>query len=42
MAVSAGDMKGRLESTNVGYNGMHGGYGYRARKADGSEILQMG
>jgi len=39
MAALAGDMNGHLESSNVCYDGMHHGYGYGARNADGSRIL---
>jgi len=28
-------------SSNVGYDWMHGGYGYGARNADGSRILEF-
>jgi len=38
MVVLAGDMNRHVESSNVGYDGMHGGYGYGAKNADGSRI----
>ena len=41
MAVLAGDMNGHMGSSNVGYEGMHGGFGYGDRNADRSS-LQMG
>jgi len=40
MVVSAGDMNGRAGSSNVGYSVTHGGYGYEAKNADGSRILE--
>ena len=30
-----------LESSNVGYDGTHGGFGYGSRNADGSRILEF-
>jgi len=44
MVVLAGDMNGHVRSSNVGYDGMLGGFGYGDRNADGSRILclQMG
>jgi len=33
MVVSAGNTNGHVRSNNVGYNGMHGGYGFGARNA---------
>jgi len=41
MVVIAGDMNGHVGSNNVGYDGMHGGYGFGARNADGSRILDF-
>jgi len=41
MLVLAGDMNGHVGSSNVGYDGMRGGYGYGARNADGSRILEF-
>jgi len=38
MAVLAGDMNGHVGSSNAGYNGMHGGYEYGDRNADGSSL----
>ena len=32
---------GHVRSNNVGYDGMHGGYGYGVRNADGSRILEF-
>jgi len=44
MVVFAGDMNWHIGSSNVGYDGTHGGFGYGSRNADGSRIwsLQMG
>jgi len=36
MVVLAGDMNGHVGSSNVGYDGMHRGFGYGDRNADGS------
>jgi len=41
MVVSAGDMNGHVGSSNVGYDGVHGGFGYGDRNADGSRILEF-
>jgi len=41
MAVFAGDIYGHVGSTNVGYDGTHGGFGYGSRNADGSRILEF-
>jgi len=41
MVVSAGDMNGHVRSSNVGYDGTHGGFGYGDRNADGSRILEF-
>jgi len=41
MVVFAGDMNGHIESSNVGYDGTHGGFGYGSRNADGSRILEF-
>ena len=41
MVVLAGDMNGHVRSGNVGYDGMHGGFGYGDRNADGSRILEF-
>ena len=38
MVVFAGDMNGRVVSSNVGYDGTYGGFGYGSRNADGSRI----
>jgi len=35
-------LNGHIGSSNVGYNGTHGGFWYGSRNADGSRILQMG
>jgi len=40
MVAFAGDMNGHIGSSDAGYDGMHGGSGYRSRNADGSRILQ--
>ena len=34
-------MNGHIGSSNVGYDGTHGGFGYGSRNADGSRILQL-
>jgi len=42
--VLAGDMNGHVRSSNVGYDGMHGGFGYGGygdRNGDGSRILEF-
>jgi len=39
--VFAGNMNGHIRSTNVGYDGTHGGFGYGSRNADGSRILEF-
>ena len=41
MVVFAGDMNGHIGSSNVGYDGTHGGFGYGPRNADGSRILEF-
>ena len=41
MVVFAGDMNGHVGSSNVGYDGTHGGFGYCSRNADGSRILEF-
>ena len=41
MVVIASDMNGHVGSSNAGYDGMHGGFGYRDRIADGSRILEF-
>jgi len=41
MVVLAGDMNGHVGSSNVGYDGPHGGFGYGDRNADGSRILEF-
>jgi len=41
MVVFAGDMNGHIRSSNVGYNGTHGGFGYSSRNADGSRIMEF-
>ena len=38
MVVLGGDMNG---SSNAGYDGMHGGFGYGDRNADGSRTLEF-
>ena len=40
LVVFAGDMNGHIGSSNVGYGGTHGGFGYGSRNADGSSNLQ--
>jgi len=41
MVVSAGDMNRHIGSSNVGYDGMHGGLGYGDRNVNGSRILEF-
>jgi len=41
MVVLAGDMNGHVGSNCVGYDGMHGGYRFGDRNADGSRILEF-
>jgi len=41
MVVLVGDMNGHAGSSSVGYDGMHGGFGYGDRNADGSRILEF-
>ena len=41
MVVFAGDMNGHIGSSNVGYDGTHGGFGYGSRNTDGSRILEF-
>jgi len=41
MVVLADDMNGHVGSSNVGYDGMHGGFGYGDRNADGSRTLDF-
>jgi len=41
MVVLAGDMNGHVQSSNIGHDGTHGGYGYRTRNADSSRILEL-
>ena len=37
----SGDMNGHDGSSNVGYDGMHGGYGYGDSNARGFRILEF-
>ena len=39
--VLAADMNGHVGSSNVRYDGMHGGFGYGDRNGDGSRILTV-
>ena len=41
MVVFAGDMNGLIGSSNVGYDGTHGGFGNASRNADGFRILEF-
>ena len=41
MVVFAGDMNGHVGSSNVGYDGTDGGFGYGSKSADGSRILEF-
>ena len=34
-------MNGHVGSSNVGYDGTHGGFGYGSRNSDGSRILEF-
>jgi len=38
MVVLAGDMNGHVGTSNAGYDGTRGGFGYGDRSADGSRI----
>ena len=35
------DMNGHVGSSNAGYDGTHGGFGYGSRNDDGSRILEF-
>ena len=41
MVALAGDISEHVGSNSVGYYGMHGGYGFGDRNADGSRILEF-
>jgi len=41
MVVFARDMNGHIGSSNAGYDGTHGGFGYGSRNADGSRIFEF-
>jgi len=41
MVVLAGDMNGHVGSSNAGYDGTLGGFGYGDSNADGSRILEF-
>jgi len=41
MVVLAGYMNGHVGSSNVGYDGTRGGFGYADRNADGFRILEF-
>ena len=41
MVALAGDMNGHAGSSNAGYDGMHGGFEYGDRNADGSRIVEF-
>jgi len=41
MKMFAGDMNGYIGSSNVGYDGTIGGFGYSSRNTDGSRILEF-
>ena len=41
MVVFAREMNGHIGSSNVGYDGTHGGFGYSSRNTDGSRILEF-
>jgi len=40
-SLESGDMNGHVGSSNVGYDGTHGGFGYGSINADGSRILEF-
>jgi len=41
MVVFAGDMNGHVGSSNAGYDGTHGGFGYGTLMVPGYWSLQM-
>ena len=41
MVVFVGDMNGHIASSNVGYDGTQGGFGYGSRNTDGSRIYEF-
>jgi len=41
MVMLAGEMNGHVGSNGVGNDGLHGGYGFGDRNADGSRILEF-
>jgi len=41
MIVLAGDINGHVGSSNVGYDGTHGGFSYGDRNADGPRIYSL-
>jgi len=41
MVMLAGDRNGHVGSSNVGYDGMHGSFGYGDQNADGSRIIEF-
>ena len=41
MVVVVGDMNGHVGNSNLEYSGIHGGFGYGCRYANGSRILQF-
>ena len=41
MFVLAGDVNGNVRSSNAGYDGTHSGFGYGARNADASSVLEL-
>jgi len=41
MVVFAGDVNGHIGSSNVGYDGTHGSFGYGSQNADGFRILEL-
>ena len=41
MVVSASNMNGYVGRINIGYAGVHGGFGYGIRNADGSRIPEF-
>ena len=40
--VLGGDLNGHVGKSEAGYEGVHGGYGYGVRNADGERILELG
>jgi hypothetical protein len=41
LGTSLGDLNGHVGSTRVGFNGIHGGFGYGSRNQEGEDILNF-